>query len=60
MCYAQVIDNMMDSRVLTVHPMGESATGRILEYVTLAATQKNLFGTDFHASPEGVTHGCAE
>jgi hypothetical protein len=25
-----------------------------LEYVTLAATQKNLSGTDFHDSPEGV------
>ena len=25
-----------------------------MEYVTLSATQKNLSGTDFHASPEGV------
>ncbi len=28
MCKAQLTDSMMDSRVLTVHPMGERATGR--------------------------------
>ncbi len=27
---------------------------RILEYVTLSATQKNLSGIDFRASPKGV------
>jgi hypothetical protein len=30
------------------------ARGAYLEYVTLAATRKNLSGTDFRASPEGV------
>ena len=28
MCNAQLTNNMEDLRVLTVHPMGESATGR--------------------------------
>ena len=32
---------------------------RILEYVTLAATRKNLLGTDFHARAEGVNFGSA-
>ncbi len=35
-------------------PDARHGKGRILEYVTLAATQKNLSGTDLRASPEGV------